>query len=360
MKKIIIFSPSRVWGGVEKNVLLRARFLSERGYRVKVVLLKDHFKERFESLEKVETVEVPARGGDFNFFVVWRYIRILKDFQPDLVFVASKQDWWLVSLSCKLAGITNIVLYLGIYRKLNNRLKFRIIFNRFNARAVVNSDSLKNELLQKSAFFDEQNLIRIYNGFSLPDVTEQECSQEKLALLNKLNLSPDTLLVGVAGRFTRQKGFDLLPEIIEPLPENVHVIHAGSGQQEEEIKAYLNRSSIKNRLHFLGYQSDMKPFYSAIDVFLLCSRNEGMANVLNEALGYGKPVVSTKVPGSKELLNSGEFGLLTDIEDTPALSESLQQILNTEVTFPFDKQRAHIKNSFSMEKMIENTEKLFH
>jgi glycosyltransferase involved in cell wall biosynthesis len=103
----------------------------------------------------------------------------------------------------------------------------------------------------------------------------------------------------------------------------------------------------------------MAPFFKGIDVFLLCSRNEGMANVLNEAMSHGKPVVSTRVPGSEELLAHGKHGVLTDIDDTPALSRALLSIIKGEQLFSAAEQTRWIGSEFSMERMISETELLF-
>ena len=105
MKKAVLFCPSKVWGGIEKNVLLRARFLGESGVQVYVILLRGYFAERFEGLSNVSVIEVRARGGDINLAVVANYVRLLRRIRPDVVFAALKKDWWLVSLSARLAGI---------------------------------------------------------------------------------------------------------------------------------------------------------------------------------------------------------------------------------------------------------------
>jgi len=93
MEKAVLFCPSKVWGGIEKNVRLRARFLGQSGVRVYVVLLDGCFADRFAGLENVSVIEVASRGGDFNFFVVANYVRILRKIDPDVVFAALKKDW---------------------------------------------------------------------------------------------------------------------------------------------------------------------------------------------------------------------------------------------------------------------------
>lgn len=354
MKKAVLFCPSRVWGGIEKNVYLRAQFLGASGVKVYVVLLKGYFAERFSELENVTVIEVKSRGGDFNLFVVANYVRFLREIRPNVVFAALKKDWWLVSFASRLAGVDRIVLYLGIARRVKSPIKYFAIFRFMKAVLMVNSDTLKNEMLRYPQFFNEHNLVRVYNGFNLPSAEVEP--QDFRALLG---LSPQTVIVGCAGRFSPQKGFDLLPDILSRLPDNIHIVHVGEGEFEEEIKAEIKKRPESQRIHFLGYQRDMDSFFKGIDLFLLCSRNEGMANVLNEALSFGKPVVSTRAPGSEELLAHGKYGVLVDVNDVEAIAAGIRAIADGNKVYSPAELRQWIDQEFSLQRMIRETNRLF-
>ena len=354
LKKAVFFCPTKNWGGIEKNLLLRCHFLSAKGYEIHVVLLKDTFAHKFEGIENITVKTITKRGGDLNLLVVLNYVRLLKKIRPYMVFAALKKDWWLVSLSAYLAKVPNKILYLGNIRKIRKGLKYFLVFRILKGKVLVNSDSIKNDLLANGNYFTENNLFRIYNGVDLPAEKPIQINWRK-----ELNLNKDTKLIGCAGWINRRKGFDLLPDILQQLPDNVHVIHVG-----KEIEADLKPQILKNpksreRVHFLGHQNDMDSFFKNIDVFLLCSRSEGLANVLNEALSYGKPIVSTKAPGSEELLEHGTYGILTEIEDTKAMAKGILDILHSNVTFDPEKLKHRITTQFSLEKMMEQTESLF-
>ena len=271
-----------------------------------------------------------------------------------MVFAALKKDWWLVSLSAYLAKVPNKILYLGNIRKIRKGLKYFLVFRVLNAKVLVNSDSIKYDLLKNAHYFSNSNLFRIYNGVELPIAKPLEINWR-----HKLCLNEGTKLIGCAGWINRRKGFDLLPEILKQLPDDIHVIHVGN-EIETDIKLQiLKDSKINERIHFLGHQSDMDSFFKSIDVFLLSSRSEGLANVLLEALSYGKPIVSTKAPGSEELLKNGVYGILTEIEDTEAMAEGILKILNSTIIFEPEKLKSRIICDFSLDKMIMQTETLF-
>lgn len=354
MKKAVLFCPSTVWGGIEKNVRVRARFLGESGVQVTVILLKGFFADRFDGLDNVSVVEVTSRGGDFNISVVANYVRILRRVRPDVVFAALKKDWWLVTLSSTLAGVERVILYLGIARRVKSPLKYRAIFRWMKAILMVNSDSLKQEMLKHPRFFDDTNVVRVYNGFDQPAGTG-----EGLDFRAMFDLPEDTVIVGCAGRFSPMKGFDQLPDVLARLPDNVHVVHAGEGEFEAQIKSAIQARPESSRIHFLGYRQDMDRFFGGIDLFLLCSRNEGMANVLNEAMSHGKPVVSTRVPGSEELLGQGAYGVLVGVDDVDAMAAGIRTLVEKERQFDPKELQQWIEREFGMQRMVEQTRQLF-
>lgn len=354
MKSCVLFCPTDTWGGIEKNVVVRAKFLIKKGYKVYVVILKEKFREKYEVIPNINIINVNARGGDINVFVISNYTKILKKIKPEVVFVALKKDWFLVSLAARIAKVPRIVLYLGILRKIKNNIKYNFVFNTLKPIVLVNSNSLKNDLLKNTPFFNDKNLYRIYNGFNIPEI-----KGASLNLKEQFNLSEDTIIIGCAGRLSNMKGFDLLPEILSKLKNNVHVVIAGEGDEKQEIEAKIKNKGLENRIHFLGQLSDIHTLFRSIDLFLLCSRKEGMANVLNEALSHGLPTVSTKVSGSEELLGHGKYGILTEIEDVDAIAKGLQKIISKEITFDKNELRKWIQDSFSMELLETKTEELF-
>ena len=354
-KSLVIFCPTKFWGGIEKNVRLRAKHFGEKGHKVFVVLLKNRFAEHFEGLNNVEIISITKRGGDLNLFVLFNYYVFLKKVKPYVVFAPLKRDWWLVTAAASMAKVPNKILYLGNKRKIRNGLKYKVVFNHLKAKVLVNSNSLKEHLLNSTHFFHEKNLFRIYNGIHLPEQEGESRNYKK-----ELKLSNSSYLVGCAGWLNLRKGFDLLPEIIRKLPKNIHIIHVGkSGFEIDQAELMNNNKDVADRIHFMDHETNMDAFFRGIDLFLLCSRSEGMANVLNEALGHGKPIVSTKVPGSEELLDNGTYGILTAIEDTEGIAQGIRDIHEKKMVFIKENQQSRITETFSLQRMMAKTEQLF-
>lgn len=80
--------------------------------------------------------------------------------------------------------------------------------------------------------------------------------------------------------------------------------------------------SVQDHVHFLGWRDDIWPVMARSDAVLLPSLREGMPRVLLEGMALGKPVISTRVSGTPELVREGVDGLLVDPGDVGGLAEA--------------------------------------
>ena len=69
------------------------------------------------------------------------------------------------------------------------------------------------------------------------------------------------------------------------------------------------------------------PSYSLMDIFVLPSFSEGLANVLLEAMAMGKAVVATRVGGNPDIVTNGENGFLVPAGDSKSMSSALRQLI---------------------------------
>ena len=124
---------------------------------------------------------------------------------------------------------------------------------------------------------------------------------EKSKAREILDLDPESILIGWMARVTGVKNPYLLVEVAKHLPE-IKFVMAGGGDLLEEI-----RKIAPNNLQILGW-TDASLFWSAIDIALSTSYNEGMPIALIEAQMAGIPVVATDVGSNAEVIVSGETG----------------------------------------------------
>ena len=128
-------------------------------------------------------------------------------------------------------------------------------------------------------------------------------SHEKSAARKSLGL-PDGFIVGWMARVTSVKNPYLLLDVVRALPEITFAM-AGGGDLLDEI-----RTSAPKNLIILGW-SEAALFWSAVDIAISTSDNEGMPIALIEAQLAGRPVIATDVGSNAEVISNGITGIVT-------------------------------------------------
>ncbi|HVG90973.1 MAG TPA: glycosyltransferase, partial [Alphaproteobacteria bacterium] len=67
----------------------------------------------------------------------------------------------------------------------------------------------------------------------------------------------------------------------------------------------MRASKWSDRLELLGYQSDARALFEALDIFALSSLREGLPNVVLEAMAMEVPVVATRCGGMESFARDG-------------------------------------------------------
>ena len=133
-----------------------------------------------------------------------------------------------------------------------------------------------------------------------------------------------------AGRLSRQKGVDLLISALRLLDPalKVDVDIAGDGPERKALEILSRESRFSGSIEFHGWCSKdrLAELYRQADIFVLPSRDEGMSNVLLEALASGLPVVATKIAGNDEVIFTGRNGLLITPESPQALADAISRV----------------------------------
>ncbi len=176
----------------------------------------------------------------------------------------------------------------------------------------------------------------------------------------------DAFLIGFAGRFVAEKGFDYLlravPLIAEKLP-NAHFVFAGEHRIPYESFFEDHQDMIaahEDRFTFLGLihnQQKMADFYGMIDVFALPSRTDCFPSTQIEAVRSGAPLVTADIPGAREIARVTGMGLVVRPHDPVAIAEGI-----VEVARNHDQYRARLDVAleiFDPEKAYDAYENLF-
>jgi len=145
----------------------------------------------------------------------------------------------------------------------------------------------------------------------------------------RLNFGDERILLSV-GHLVERKGHHLAIEALLGLPKNSILVIAGTGPDLEPLKVLAEGKGLAKRVRFVGEvpNDQLKWWYSAADVLVLCSSREGWANVLLESMACGTPVVATNIWGTPEVVNSPNVGRLMHTRTSAALVECLNDLFS--------------------------------
>jgi glycogen(starch) synthase len=100
-------------------------------------------------------------------------------------------------------------------------------------------------------------------------------------------------------------------------------------------------------------------YYRAADLFILPSRNEGLPNVLLEAMACGLPCVCSTVSGTRELTVHGETGWAFQIDDVKSLASAVEKAATNQNPLIGLNGRKLIENKYSIEAVTYHYERLY-
>jgi len=129
------------------------------------------------------------------------------------------------------------------------------------------------------------------------------------------------------GRLDPVKDHATLLRAFALLPQTARLTIAGSGQLEQALRRLAIDLNIADRVSFLGFQSDVRPWMQQSDAFVLSSHWEGLPVALMEASACELPSVFTETAGSRELLPDSPLPPVP-IGDPAALAATMRAMMN--------------------------------
>lgn len=152
---------------------------------------------------------------------------------------------------------------------------------------------------------------------------------------NMISLPPEILemswqkppVIGALGRFTSEKGMDVLMESLGVLHERgmeFLAIFGGDGDQADALHMQAKMLDIADRVQFMGWVRDKTAFFDRIDVLVVPSREESFGLVILEAMAHGVPVVAASAQGPASIITHEQDALLVPVESVSALADALQ------------------------------------
>jgi glycosyltransferase involved in cell wall biosynthesis len=147
----------------------------------------------------------------------------------------------------------------------------------------------------------------------------------------ELGGTPGTALIGAVGRLAPEKAHaDLIRAVASLRDESrdLRCVIAGEGPEEHKLNELIRELNVHEHVRLLGPRLDVHDIIRALDVAVLCSKNEGSPLALIEYMACGAPIVATAVGGVPEMIEHGVHGLLVRPNDPAGLAGAIGRLLD--------------------------------
>jgi glycosyltransferase involved in cell wall biosynthesis len=375
-RRLAIVAPSRDRGGAEEYLATVARAAALAGWEVHAGLprVPGTLGLRRELSQGAITVHTLAIGASHRPGKLGATRRIATDFLRTAAYLArvrpavalvilpnpeSAPGALLATTALRIPALVVFQLVPPDLTVSERRRRLYALARRGQQWVAVSDDNRR--ILSRAFGFDDERLIRIYNGVALVDPPSAVEKQEaRAALAAELGLSPHASLLLTVGRLSRQKGhdhiLDALPAIRAGTPDVVF-LWAGSGELEGELGRRITETGARDRIRLLGRRTDVGRLLAAADLFVFSSRYEGFGFALVEAMAARLPVVASDRSATPEIIGDGTHGLLFRLGDPEHLAERIAWALAhpREMSAMAERAATRVAERYREDEMLERT-----
>lgn len=288
------------------------KILNEHGHKSLLVTIPDSLG--IEWLEKfnIDFVTLPLNSHVPTniFYSVKGFLKLCKEFKPDIVNCHRGEAFYLFSLLKNMVGY-KLVRTRGDQRKPKATLLNKY-FHNVSADALISSNSAMTEYFLQAMHSPKEKLFTILGGVDTAKFFPQK--ENTAQLRNAYGFAEDDILLGIIGRLDPVKGFYETVSAFhkacgqsELAQKKLHLLIAGksSNFSGEKIKTFCQEQGISaEHIHFYSYIEDINSFMNMLDIGVIASLgSETIARVAFELVACHTPIIGSTVGVMPDILD---------------------------------------------------------
>ena len=361
-------------GGMERVLTAKANYLADQlGYDVSIIITDDKGTNPYFPLsEKVHVVQLDVNIDSLWQYPTWKrfylYKKKMRIYQRrlDKCLNFLKPDITISLLRREINFLTKIhdgsakvgEIHFGRYKYREANFNFlpnfvnQWITNRWMAqldRKVRQLDRFVVLTHEDATYWKGMNnLTVIPNPITINNGEQSNCTKKRVIAV---------------GRYTYQKGFDLLIKTWEIVNKEhpdwkLHIFGGGDNQLYANIADSL---SLKDVVTCHGPVDNIRNEYLNSSIYVLSSRFEGFGLVLAEAMSVGlAPIAFTCPCGPRDIIHDGEDGILCENGNIEKLAESICQLIeNEQLRQEMGQKAAQNIQRYTIDNIMKQWDKLF-
>ncbi|MBP1645546.1 MAG: glycosyltransferase family 4 protein [Bacteroidetes bacterium] len=344
-RKIVYCIPSLYFpSGMERVLTLKANYFADvLGYEIYIILTDNNDKEPYYKLSsKIKLINL-----DINFDTNWRlpiYKRVISYFIKQIRYRRKlKELLFEIKPDITISTLRREINFINSIKDGSKKMG-EIHFSRTYYRDME-SNGKKNILRKMISKLWMFQLVRELKKLSMFVTLSSEDNyrwieiKNRTFIYNPLSFFPDkvsdcnTKQVIAVGRYTYQKGFDMLIEsweyVKEKHPDWVLKIYGGG--ERKSFEGLRDNLGLEENVFLEKSTDNIIDKYCESSLFVLSSRFEGFGMVITEAMACGLPAVSFTCPsGPMDIIKDGEDGLWVENGNIKELAEKISYLIEND------------------------------
>lgn len=344
-KKKIVITSNTSWFIYNFHLTL-LKSLQKNGYSIAVMAPRDDFSEKFEPMGmEYHEIKMNNKGTNpiedvkliFDFYKLYKKISpsaILQYTIKPNVYGSIAAGMLKIPVISSITGLGTVFIKESFSSKVA-KLLYKIALRSVHRVFFLNADDRE--------LFIQSNLVQHHKAELMPgsgiDTNQFKPVKQRSGQEGIFQFLFIARLLKDKGLIEYQKAAQILRDKYlssgsvkdtQPIYDNLEFCILGAyypgnptAVTEEEIEAWEEMGDIK----YLGTSDDVPSVISESDCVVLPSYREGLSQVLLEAASMAKPIVTTDVPGCKEIVEDGVNGYLCKVKDVNDLVEQMEKML---------------------------------
>lgn len=368
MKKVLFFTKSEAFGGIEKVLIDYCNNLDSNKYDITV--LNWFFCEEIKS--------------QLNKNIKYKYIfknkeprgvgRIVRDFPPKIVhklFIRGKFD---VEVAFQEGYTHKIISGAGSLTKKIAWFHINPNYYNFNEPLCKNKEEL-NKMLKcydnlcfvskfmkkwyEDAFcLDNNNLKVVYNPIDI-DMILKKASEN----ISDIDINTSDFKVVCVGRLSVEKRFDRVIDVCKRIYEEgykeIQLYIVGEGPKKEELINLIDTYNASSYIKLIGFTRNPYKYIKNSNLLVCASDNiESFGLVVAESMAINTPILSVKCGGPDEILDNGKYGMIVENNNSAIYNGILSMMNNQSLYKKYIEVEKHILREFDINKVIDQVDNI--
>jgi glycosyltransferase involved in cell wall biosynthesis len=346
LPRILHVDSGRSWRGGQRQVFLLATGLRDLGYRTLIVAPTGSPLIRRAERAGLPTYRLTLRG-EWDIRSARELRAVAGEWRADVVHAHDARAHSIARLALLGKRKTRLVVTRRVaFTPKQVRLKYKYGIDAF----IAISNAVKAVMVK--AGVPPDRIAVVYSGLPAPVVKRPRNWRRERGW-------PSTTIVcGIVGAMTQEKGLDLVGGIARRLPGEVFrrtrlVLLGGKGKGGTSVSGVEGFDA--------GFVEEIHDAMAGLDVLWHPAKSEGLGTSVIDAMALGVPPIAFSVGGLPEVIEDGKSGLLIPAGDVQAFMRGAAELITNDALRARLGEGARVRaREFSVKRMIERTAEVYH